>query len=186
MKKTILSIASLFVMFLATFFVASASTQEKVSELLDKAMLPLQIARLRLLPADQVLLMPVLGARVDDVADTWGGPRSGGRTHQGQDIFAKKGTVIYSATDGYIYRVGQNTLGGNTVWVMGAGGIRYYYAHLDGYAPGIRAGDAVSTTTALGYVGNTGNAKNTPPHLHFGAYGRGGAFNPLPMLRDRV
>jgi murein DD-endopeptidase MepM/ murein hydrolase activator NlpD len=68
---------------------------------------------------------------------------------------------------------------------MGAGGRVYYYAHLDAYAPGIKEGDYVTTKSVLGYVGTTGNAAGTPPHLHFGVYATGGAINPLPLLTDR-
>jgi murein DD-endopeptidase MepM/ murein hydrolase activator NlpD len=68
---------------------------------------------------------------------------------------------------------------------MGAGGRSYYYAHLDSYAQGISVGNWVTTETVLGYVGTTGNAQGTPPHLHFGVYTSTGAINPLPLLKDR-
>jgi murein DD-endopeptidase MepM/ murein hydrolase activator NlpD len=84
-----------------------------------------------------------------------------------------------------VVRVGENRLGGNTVWVVGAGGRGYYYAHLDGYAEGLEVGDYVTPDTVLGYVGTTGNAVGTPPHLHFGVYTRAGAIDPLPLLADR-
>ncbi|HJX90088.1 MAG TPA: M23 family metallopeptidase, partial [Pyrinomonadaceae bacterium] len=61
----------------------------------------------------------------------------------------------------------------------------YYYAHLNSYAPGLAKGDPVNTKTLLGYVGTTGNAQGTPPHLHFGIYTSDGAINPLPLLVDR-
>ena len=92
---------------------------------------------------------------------------------------------MFSATEGYIVRIGENTLGGQTVSVLGAGGRVYYYAHLDAYAPNIATGEHVTTETTLGYVGATGNAAGTPPHLHFGVYAPGGALNPLPLLTDR-
>jgi peptidoglycan LD-endopeptidase LytH len=151
----------------------------------QKLILPFKVAALYLEEPDKRLLMPVEGVTHRQVADTWGGPRSGGRKHQGQDIFAKRGTRIYSATDGYVIRIGENQLGGNTVFVMGAGGRSYYYAHLDEYAEGLSVGQPVTPETVLGYVGDTGNAKGTPPHLHFGVYGSGGALNPLPLLKDR-
>ncbi|MDQ2855662.1 MAG: M23 family metallopeptidase, partial [Acidobacteriota bacterium] len=67
------------------------------------------------------------------------------------------------------------------------GGRVYYYAHLDCYARNLNEGDYVTTRTILGYVGTTGNAAGTPPHLHFGVYApSGGAINPLPLLSDRV
>lgn len=80
-------------------------------------------------------------------------------------------------------RIGENRLGGLTVSVFGPGARTYYYAHLDAYAPELAVGDRVAPGTVLGFAGNTGNAKTTPPHLHFGVYGAGGAMNPLPLLR---
>ncbi|OLE50792.1 MAG: hypothetical protein AUG51_26260 [Acidobacteria bacterium 13_1_20CM_3_53_8] len=90
---------------------------------------------------------------------------------------------MYITEDGG--RIGENQLGGHTVSVFGAGGRVYYYAHLDSYALNIAEGDYVTPETVSGYVGTTGNAKNTPPHLHFGVYTSEGAINPLPLLSDR-
>jgi len=137
------------------------------------------------------IVMPVEGVRVRDVADTWGGARSAGRSHEGQDIFASTGTPVYSGTEGYVYRIGDNILGGNTVVVVGGGGWRYYYAHLSDYAPDLREGQFVTPDTLLGFVGNTGNAISTPPHLHLGVYTGEletcdwDAINPLPLIVDR-
>lgn len=142
-----------------------------------------------LLP-DSHLLMPVRGVRVKQVANTFGASRSGGRSHEGQDIFAPKGTPIYSATEGLVTRMGYGELGGLYVYVLGPGGRWYYYAHLDAYAPTLKEGDRVTPQSLLGYVGNTGNARTTPAHLHFGVYGSGWSadervINPLPLLVDR-
>jgi murein DD-endopeptidase MepM/ murein hydrolase activator NlpD len=120
------------------------------------------------------------------IADTWHAPRGTNRLHEGQDIFAPKGTPILSATNGFVYNIGENNLGGQTVSVIGAGGRIYYYAHLEAYARGLEVGDRVNTRTVLGYVGTTGNAQGTPPHLHFGIYTSSGAINPLPLLTDRA
>lgn len=147
--------------------------------------LPFRLAALYAKEPDAELLMPVEGVSVSGVRDTWHASRSDERLHEGQDIFARRGTPVRSATDGYVTRVGQNTLGGNVVFVMGAGGRVYYYAHLDAHAEGLAAGDRVTTETVLGYVGTTGNAAGTPPHLHFGVYTGDGATDPLPLLRDR-
>lgn len=147
--------------------------------------LPLRVASLYTKEADRQLLMPVAGVRVKQVSNTWHAPRSGGRAHQGQDIFAKRGTAVHSATEGYVLRIGENTLGGKTVSVMGAGGRSYYYAHLDSYAPELSVGDYVTPETVLGYVGTTGNAAGTPPHLHFSVYTPHGVIDPLPLLTDR-
>jgi peptidoglycan LD-endopeptidase LytH len=134
---------------------------------------------------DEKLEMPVQGVSKSQVGDSWHVPREGDRLHEGQDIFAKRGTPVLSATEGYIVRIGENTLGGQTVSVLGAGGRIYYYAHLDSYAPNLSIGDQVTTETVLGYVGTTGNAVGTSPHLHFGVYSSGSAVNPLPLLNDR-
>ena len=96
-----------------------------------------------------------------------------------------RGTPVYSATEGYIVRVGENSLGGNVVSVLGAGGRVYYYAHLDKHAENLAVGDFVTPETILGTVGTTGNAQSTPPHLHFGVYTSAGAVNPLPFLTEK-
>ncbi|MFN2491724.1 MAG: M23 family metallopeptidase [Pyrinomonadaceae bacterium] len=70
--------------------------------------------------------------------------------------------------------------------MIGTGGRVYYYAHLERYAPQLAEGNYVTTRTVLGYVGSTGNAVGTPPHLHFGVYeSTRGAMDPLPLLNDR-
>ena len=145
-----------------------------------------RVAHLYTQEPDRKIAMPLEDVSRRQIADTWGAPRGTGRTHEGQDIFAPKGTPILSATNGYIYKIGENNLGGQTVSVISAGGRVYYYAHLEKYAPGIEVGDRVTTRTVLGYVGTTGNAVGTPPHLHFGIYTMSGAINPLPLLTDRT
>lgn len=149
---------------------------------------PYGLARAELIAAtrDAELLMPVEGVYLSQVSDTWGAARSEGRSHEGTDIFAPEGTAVYSATSGYVEYIGPYGVGGNTVTVVGAGGVRYYYAHLSGYAEGLDDGQTVTTETLLGYVGKTGNAETTPPHLHFGVYtGFWDAENPFPLLVDR-
>ena len=156
--------------------------------LADTVVFYARIAKLYSQDPHSKIKMPVQDATRREIADTWGAPRSGGRTHEGQDIFAPKGTKVLSATNGYIYKIGENNLGGQTVSVISSGGRIYYYAHLDSYAPGIKVGDPVSTRSLLGFVGTTGNAQGTPPHLHFGVYafGYGNAINPLPLITDRT
>jgi peptidoglycan LD-endopeptidase LytH len=157
-----------------------------------RAFLPAYLAAVPTEP-DTSLFMPVEGITVSQIADTWGAPRSGRRVHEGQDIFANEGTPIYAAAPGYIYRIGEGSaLGGNTITVIVAGGHRHYYAHLQDFSTEIREGQSVDTDTLLGYVGKTGNAATTPPHLHFGVYvGEAenlcdwDAINPLPLLTDR-
>jgi murein DD-endopeptidase MepM/ murein hydrolase activator NlpD len=130
--------------------------------------------------------MPLENVSNRAISDTLQPARRATRRHEGQDIFAPRGTPIFSATEGYVAKIGENSLGGQTVSVIGAGGRVYYYAHLEDYAHGLAEGDWVTKQTLLGYVGTTGNAAGTPPHLHFGVYQTGGAVNPLPLLSDRA
>ncbi len=140
---------------------------------------------------DDALVMPVDGVRVTQVADTWGAARSEGRSHEGTDIFAPRGTTIRSATPGWVYRIGPSRRGGRTVTVIGGAGRRYYYAHLESYHPDLREGQRVEIGTPLGTVGDSGNAAGTPPHLHLGVYESRDdvcswdALNPFPLLADR-
>lgn len=150
-----------------------------------QAALPFRVALLAAQEPARELLVPVEGVRVKQVGNSWHAPRSGGRLHEGQDIFAARGTAVRAAAEGYVVRVGESPLGGNTVWVTGAGGRSYYYAHLDSYAEGLAVGDYVTPESVLGYVGTTGNAAGTAPHLHFGVYTHTGALDPLPLLADR-
>ena len=152
---------------------------------ISRLMVPFYIARLYTSTPDQVLQMPIRLVKTGQIGDTWQAPRSGQRRHEGQDIFAPRGSEILSATEGIVLRIGENNLGGRTVSVLGAGGRIYYYAHLEDYAPGLAVGDRVGTTTVLGYVGTSGNARGTPPHLHFGVYQTAEAINPLPLLTNR-
>jgi len=138
--------------------------------------------RLASMPKPTALPVPVEGVKVRALRDTWGGARSEGRKHEGIDIFARRGTPVLSSTEGIVAQVGTNRLGGLVVWVTGPGGQRHYYAHLDRYAD-VEAGMRIEAGRVLGYVGNTGNAKGTPPHLHYGIYETGGAINPFPLLR---
>lgn len=165
---------------------AGVQLRAQFARAIERVQVPFRIARLRLREPDRALAMPVDGARVERVANTWQAPRDGGRRrHHGQDIFARRGTPVRSATDGYVVRIGEDSLGGRVVSVVGAGGRVYYYAHLDEHAPGLAVGDRVTPATMLGRVGATGNARGTSPHLHFGVYGAGGAIDPLPLIRNR-
>lgn len=143
----------------------------------------LYAARLMAMPKPLVLPVPVQGVTPRALRDTWGGARSEGRKHEGIDIFARRGTPVLSSTEGIVTKVGSNRLGGKVVWVLGPGGQRHYYAHLDRYAD-VAAGMCIAAGRVLGYVGNTGNAAATPPHLHYGVYDVSGAINPYPLLRQ--
>lgn len=117
------------------------------------------------------------------IANIFGAPRGRDRTHAGIDIFAKRGTPVRSATAGVVADVSERGLGGRQVWVIGPARERYYYAHLDDWADGLARGQVVQRGDLLGHVGDSGNAKGTPPHLHWGIYGTSGARDPLPLLR---
>ena len=131
---------------------------------------------------EPVLLFPVAGKDEAAIKSFWGAPRDGGRRrHEGNDIFAPKGTDLLAVTDGEITRVSNGGLGGKTVWLNDRQrGLRYYYAHLDQQK--VVRGQRVRRGDVVGTVGNTGNARTTPPHLHFGIY-TGGAIDPYPFLQ---
>jgi murein DD-endopeptidase MepM/ murein hydrolase activator NlpD len=135
------------------------------------------------LAADEVpahLPNPVASLRLPRMTNSWGADRPGGRKHEGIDVFAPKGTPVVSTTRGIVTRVGSTRLGGRVVGVLGPGLEWHYYAHLDRFGA-FGKGDIVEAGDVLGYVGNTGNARGTPPHLHYGIY-RNGAENPYPRL----
>lgn len=112
----------------------------------------------------------------------WGNPRSGGRTHKGTDIFSSRGTEVYAVTSGKL-RTRTGGLGGIALWLYGDDGNAYYYAHLDGWADGVKTGTKVSRGELIGYVGNTGNASGGAHHTHFQLHpDRGSAINPYPTL----
>jgi len=138
--------------------------------------------RLMAMDKPAALPVPVEGVRPRALRDTWGGARSQGRRHEGIDIFAERATPVRSSTEGIVTQVGASKLGGLVVWVMGPGGQRHYYAHLERHAD-VAAGMRIAAGRVLGYVGDTGNAQGTPPHLHYGVYDAGGAINPYPLLR---
>lgn len=134
-------------------------------------------------PPPRELPVPVQGVRARQVADTFGAPRGSDRTHQGVDIFANRGTPVVSATRGLVASVRDGGLGGKQVWVIGPGRERHYYAHLDDWAVDLSTGQVVHAGDVLGFVGTTGNAQGTPPHLHYGIYGADGAYDPLPLFK---
>jgi peptidoglycan LD-endopeptidase LytH len=114
------------------------------------------------------LLIPVAGIRPHQLRDSYHDPRAGGRTHHAIDIMAAEGTPVLAAADGTIFRLRQGGLGGIAVYQLGADGrTMLYYAHLQGYAPGIREGLPVRRGEVIAYVGDTGNAGRGNFHLHF-------------------
>ncbi|MEW5917077.1 MAG: M23 family metallopeptidase [Gemmatimonadota bacterium] len=115
------------------------------------------------------LMVPVDGVSVDKLTDSYEAQRDGGaRRHGAIDIMARRGTPVLAADDGKVLRMGFSALGGLTVYqVDPEQRFVYYYAHLDRYSSTLRDGVPVSRGDVIGYVGSTGNASPTAPHLHF-------------------
>ena len=133
------------------------------------------------------LRMPVVGVRAHDLDDSWGAPRDGGvRKHKGIDIFAHRGTQVVAVMNGIISYIGDQPKGGHCLWLTTENGASFYYAHLDRWAPGIYEGMEVQSGDLLGFVGNTGNAITTPPHLHFAVNQNDEMVNPYPILEAAV
>ncbi len=118
-------------------------------------------------------------------SNTFGAPRSGGRSHQGCDIMTARNTPLVAVVDGVITSTNpyDSGLGGITIHLRGGDRTVYYYAHLSSIKSGIRAGVRVSAGQVIGYAGNTGNASGGAVHLHFEIRPNGGAaINPYPIL----
>jgi murein DD-endopeptidase MepM/ murein hydrolase activator NlpD len=176
---------SLLALLLILTFLLVCGVTGAAGSIANKMILFVHVAGLYAKSPDQNLSMPLKDVKKSQIANTWHASRGDGRSHEGQDIFAPRGTPILSTTSGYVVKIGEDNLGGHTVSVIGDGGRRYYYAHLDAYASNLEVGDYVTRKTVLGFVGSTGNADGTPPHLHFGVYTTTGAIDPLPLLIDR-
>jgi murein DD-endopeptidase MepM/ murein hydrolase activator NlpD len=132
-----------------------------------------------------ILGFPVYGRNTSAILSFFGAERDGGRrSHHGVDIFAPRGTPVVAAVAGRVSRVQVTNLGGKVVWLRDpVRSASLYYAHLDEQL--VTEGQEVQPGDTLGLVGNTGNARTTPPHLHFGIYKRRrGPVNPLPFLRQ--
>ncbi len=128
------------------------------------------------------LQFPVSGHDTTAVRSRYGDPRDGGRRrHEGLDIFARRGTPVLAAASGYVRSTRSNNLGGNVIWLRDDLERTHYYAHLDSVV--VFRGLVVEAGDTIGFVGNSGNARTTPPHLHFGVYQRG-SFDPYPALHQ--
>lgn len=126
-------------------------------------------------------VFPVADAGEGDIGGVFGDPRDGGsREHHGVDIFKPRGTAALAAADGLVRRVDTTQIGGRVVWMREDDGEHnIYYAHLD--RPLVEEGQRLQAGDTVGLIGNTGNARTTPPHLHFGAYRRG-AVDPWNLI----
>jgi len=137
---------------------------------------------IRIVPS---LGFPVAGADSRDIGSGFGAPRDGGRRkHHGVDIFARRHTPILAPSDALVRRAGEQPLGGRTVWLWDQKrNLHLYFAHLQEHK--VSTNQTVSQGEKIGTVGNTGNARTTPPHLHFGVYIRGtGAVDPVDFITE--
>ena len=174
----------IFLLILSVIFIAACTSAPKKTG--SSTIAPALVAKLKEMPLKSRLPIPVQHVQAKHLKDTWGASRSSGRTHEGIDILAPRGTKVYSTTDGLIASLSPNNLGGNVIWILGPSGSWHYYAHLKDHKRGLKVGDYVKKGDFIAYVGNTGNARHTAPHLHYGLYlnGKGrGAVNPFPYLR---
>ncbi|WP_374943380.1 M23 family metallopeptidase [Sphingomonas sp.] len=137
------------------------------------------------------LVIPVVGVARGSITDSWGDARGQGRGHHGTDIMAPARTPVLAVADGAVEKLFKSRLGGITLYVRSADGRwRYYYAHLAGYAAGVREGLRVRAGQPIGYVGDTGDAGPGNYHLHFGVtrtapgqrWWEGEDINPYPLL----
>lgn len=140
---------------------------------------------------DGSLAIPVEGIRAEQLIDTYTQARGAGRIHDAIDIMAPAGTRVFAADDGKIAKLFTSKPGGLTVYEFDEGSTRaYYYAHLSAYAPGLAEGQVVKRGDLIGFVGSTGNAVASAPHLHFAVFllgpekrwWEGTAINPYPLL----
>ncbi|HSD15691.1 MAG TPA: M23 family metallopeptidase [Thermomonas sp.] len=141
---------------------------------------------------DAALLIPVQGITAAQLQDTFSDARSGGRVHDAIDIMAPAGTPVLAVADGTVEKLFDSKLGGTTLYQFNPQRtLAYYYAHLQGYAPGIAEKQPLKRGQVIGYVGATGNANPDGPHLHFAIFElgpeqqwwKGTAINPYPQLR---
>ena len=114
--------------------------------------------------------------------DSWQAPRPGGRQHEGVDIIGARGLAIYAVADGVITKMlTGGALSGNSIRLTIGDGTYFFYAHLDGFAAGLSAGQTVRAGQVIGYLGATGATSN---HLHFEVHPQGGAaVNPYPIVK---
>lgn len=170
---------------------APAAAQKQRTRLLGEVLGP---PRFEYLSRIGKLAIPVDGVSAERLRDSFEEGRSGGRIHQAIDIHAPRGTPVVAVADGTILKLHQGKLGGNSIYHLDADGTtRYYYAHLERYAEGLREGQRVRQGEVIGYVGDTGNAAPGDFHLHFSVallrdarrWWEGVNLNPYPLLARR-
>jgi len=135
--------------------------------------------------ASKSLVFPVAGSR-SVIKDKWGASRGGGtRKHKGIDIHARKGTPVVAISDGIITTRDHTPIGGKTLWLKSSHyPLTAYYAHLDKQY--VKEGQFVKKGQVIGTVGNTGNARTTPAHLHFGVIRGKSWVNPFPYVKHAL
>jgi len=142
--------------------------------------------------AQRNLELPVRGVKADALRDTFNDARAVGRRHDAIDIMAPRGTEVIAVDDGTIAKLFTSKAGGLTIYQFDpTQTFSYYYAHLNGYAPGLAEHQPVRRGQVLGYVGSTGNASEDAPHLHFAiarldtdrSWWKGDPIDPYPLLR---
>lgn len=140
------------------------------------------------------LLVPVQGIAANQLSDTYNQPRGEQRQHEALDIMAPTGTPVRAAADGKVVKLFQSKPGGLTVYQFDPSEqYAYYYAHLDRYADNLKEGMDVRRGDIVGYVGATGNADPSAPHLHFAVvaltpekqWWKGTPLNPFPLMSDQ-
>jgi len=144
--------------------------------------------------ADEPLLIPVEGVEAAQLADTFDQARAQGRRHDAIDIMAPRGTRVLAAADGTVVKLFTSVRGGLTVYMFDPGAtVEYYYAHLDHYAPGLLEGQPLRRGDLIGFVGSTGDADPSAPHLHFEiallgpekSWWKATDLNPYPILAGK-
>jgi murein DD-endopeptidase MepM/ murein hydrolase activator NlpD len=126
---------------------------------------------LRSSEASEHLIIPVAGVRPAELNDSYGAPRSGGRTHEGIDIFAPEGAPVLAAAAGVIVGRDSSALGGIALYHRDLDQRTiYFYGHLQRYEAGLKEGDLVRQGDVIAYVGQTGNVPPGAPHLHFSIF----------------
>lgn len=142
--------------------------------------------------ADRRLSVPVRGVSRRELRDSFAETRGSDRRHEAIDILAPRGTPVVAVEDGTVAKLFESELGGLTIYQIGPDEqFAYYYAHLDRYARGLDEGQRIRRGQVIGYVGTSGNAPESTPHLHFAVYRltpekrwwEGEPLNPFDVLR---